>query len=99
MDQLLITNSRYIRLANHHGLSKMIRNILALQQNLKNIGDEPLQVDFDRSRKFWQVFGAGPKVSRFFSSLLIFANFIFRKCSIQFEMVQSLTNLKITSRY
>lgn len=62
MDQLLISNSRYIRLANQHGLTKMYRNILALQQNLKNIGEEPLEVDFDRSRKFWEVFGKGPKV-------------------------------------
>ena len=62
MDQLLISNSRYIRLANKFGLSKMQRNILALQQNLKNIGDTPLEVDFERSRKFWDVFGAGPKV-------------------------------------
>jgi exocyst complex component 4 len=62
MDQLLITNARQIRLANSFGLSKMNRNILALQQNLKNIGDEPLQVDFDRSRKFWELFGKGPRV-------------------------------------
>jgi exocyst complex component 4 len=61
MDQLLISNARHIRLANQHGLSKMMRNILALQQNLKNIGDTPLEVDFDRSRKFWEVFGKGPK--------------------------------------
>ncbi|KAM0750251.1 hypothetical protein T439DRAFT_356891 [Meredithblackwellia eburnea MCA 4105] len=61
MDQLLISNSRYIRLANKFGHSKMMRNILALQQNLKNIGDTPLEVDFERSRKFWDVFAAGPK--------------------------------------
>lgn len=63
MDHLLITNARQIRLANEYGLSKMNRNILALQQNLKNIGDEPLEVDFDRSRKFWELFGKGPRVS------------------------------------
>ncbi|SCV70809.1 BQ2448_3571 [Microbotryum intermedium] len=61
MDQLLISNARHIRLANQFGLSKMLRNILALQQNLKNLGDAPLQVNFDRSRKFWDVFGRGPK--------------------------------------
>ncbi|GAA5956509.1 hypothetical protein JCM3765_003467 [Sporobolomyces pararoseus] len=61
MDQLLITNARQIRLANSFGLSKMNRNILALQQNLKNIGEEPLQVDFDRSRKFWELYGKGPR--------------------------------------
>lgn len=63
MDHLLISNSRHIRLANQNGLRKMRRNILALQQNLKNIGDSPLEVDFDRSRKFWEVFGEGPAVS------------------------------------
>ncbi|GAA6019965.1 hypothetical protein JCM11491_006723 [Sporobolomyces phaffii] len=61
MDQLLISNARQIRLANAFGLSKMNRNVLALQQNLKNIGDEPLGVDFDRSRKFWELFGKGPR--------------------------------------
>ncbi|SGY79129.1 BQ5605_C008g05051 [Microbotryum silenes-dioicae] len=61
MDQLLISNARHIRLANQFGLKKMFRNILALQQNLKNLGDAPLQVNFDRSRKFWDVFGRGPK--------------------------------------
>lgn len=66
MDHLLISNSRYIRLANEHGLAKMNRNILALQQNLKNIGDEPLEVNFDRSRTFWEVFGRGPSVCVYF---------------------------------
>lgn len=67
MDQLLIHNARHIRLANKHGMSKMMRNILALQQNLKNIGDgeTPLEVEvnFDRSRTYWETFGKGPKVS------------------------------------
>lgn len=62
MDQLLIHNARHIRLANKFGVSKMNRNILALQQNLKNIGETPLEVNFDRSRTFWEVFAKGPKV-------------------------------------
>ncbi|GJN89483.1 hypothetical protein Rhopal_002469-T1 [Rhodotorula paludigena] len=61
MDQLLVHNARYIRLANQFGQAKMLRNILALQQNLKNLGDTPLDVDFERSRKFWDLFAAGPK--------------------------------------
>ncbi|GAA5916657.1 hypothetical protein JCM6882_001573 [Rhodosporidiobolus microsporus] len=61
MDSLLVHNARYIRLANAAGQSKMLRNILALQQNLKNLGDSPLDVDFDRSRRFWDLFKAGPK--------------------------------------
>ncbi|GAA5829923.1 hypothetical protein JCM11251_007933 [Rhodosporidiobolus azoricus] len=61
MDSLLVHNARYIRLANAAGQSKMLRNILALQQNLKNLGDSPLDVDFDSSRRFWDLFTAGPK--------------------------------------
>ncbi|BGP15461.1 exocyst subunit [Rhodosporidiobolus nylandii] len=61
MDSLLIHNARYIRLANRFGQAKMLRNILALQQNLKNLGDSPLDVDFDRSRRFWDLFAVGPK--------------------------------------
>ncbi|GAA6007556.1 hypothetical protein JCM10207_006385 [Rhodosporidiobolus poonsookiae] len=61
MDSLLIHNARYIRLANQFGQAKMLRNILALQQNLKNLGDSPLDVDFERSRRFWDMFAAGPK--------------------------------------
>lgn len=64
MDQLLISNARNIRLANKNGQAKMMRNILALQQNLKNIGESPLDVNFDRSRKFWEVFAQGPVVCR-----------------------------------
>lgn len=64
MDQLLVHNARFIRLANHFGQAKMLRNILALQQNLKNLGDSPLDVDFDRSRRFWDLFTLGPKVNR-----------------------------------
>lgn len=63
MDDLLIRNARHIRLANEFGQHKMLRNILALQQNLKTLGDEPLQVNFDRSRRFWEVFEQGPKAS------------------------------------
>jgi len=62
MDELLVHNARYIRLANKYGQAKMLRNILALQQNLKNLGDTPLDVDFERSRRFWDLFAAGPKV-------------------------------------
>ncbi|KAI5481854.1 exocyst complex component, sec8 subunit [Pseudohyphozyma bogoriensis] len=61
MDQLLISNSRHIRLLNMFGFAKMMRNILALQQNLKNIGESPLDVDFDHSRRFWELFSVGPK--------------------------------------
>ena len=73
MDKLLVANARFIRLANRQGLSKMQRNILALGQNLKNLGgDQPLEVNFDRSRLYWETFGRGPNVRSFsFSALLL----------------------------
>ncbi|KAK4052526.1 exocyst subunit [Microbotryomycetes sp. JL221] len=63
MDQLLVSNSKHVRLMNQAGHTKMQRNILALQQNLKNIGDRQplLDVKFDSSKKFWDMFQKGPK--------------------------------------
>ena len=58
MDTLLVRSARSMRALNTHGLSKMIRNILALQQNLKNILTHPLAVHFDKSRKFWELLSA-----------------------------------------
>lgn len=58
---MLVTAVRKVRAVNRHGVTKMIRNILALQQNLKNIVDEPLEVDFERSRKFWELLGKEPQ--------------------------------------
>lgn len=64
IDSLLVSNSRYIVRANKYGAKKMMRNILALQQNLKNLGDRPTDVSLDRSRKFWEMFDREPKVCR-----------------------------------
>ncbi|GAA97566.1 uncharacterized protein L969DRAFT_42229 [Mixia osmundae IAM 14324] len=55
IDSVLVYNVRYVRSINSHGLAKIMRNILALQQNLKNLGDRPLDVNFDSSRAFWQM--------------------------------------------
>ncbi|PWN54385.1 hypothetical protein IE53DRAFT_323094 [Violaceomyces palustris] len=54
MDSLLVSCVRKVRAINRQGVTKMIRNILALQQNLKNIVDMPLEVDFERSKRFWE---------------------------------------------
>jgi hypothetical protein len=62
MDETVILSSRHIQSANGHGVSKMHRNILALQQNLKNLGGTVLDVSFDRSRRFWEMLRGGPQV-------------------------------------
>ncbi|KAK0551280.1 exocyst subunit [Tilletia horrida] len=55
MDSLLITGVRRVRAMNKPGATKMMRNIMALQQNLKNIVEDPLEVDFEHSRRFWEL--------------------------------------------
>jgi exocyst complex component 4 len=37
------------------GADKMCRNVMALQQNLKNLGELPLHVDLDRSRSYYDL--------------------------------------------
>lgn len=61
MDQVLCRNSRNLKALNGNGVGKMIRNIRALQQNLKNIIDQPHDVGFDKARRFYDLHGRGGK--------------------------------------
>ncbi|PWN33264.1 uncharacterized protein FA14DRAFT_147041 [Meira miltonrushii] len=59
MDLQLCKAIRKVRFINRHGLTKMIRNIMALQQNLRNI--VPAVNDgFERCRKLWELVGKTP---------------------------------------
>jgi len=58
MDSVLISNAGLVQRINHPGINKMLRNILALQQNLRNLGDSPFDVDF-RSRRYWDLARTG----------------------------------------
>ncbi|KAH8929370.1 hypothetical protein BT69DRAFT_1235977 [Atractiella rhizophila] len=63
VDQLLVSCVRGFRAMNNEGAVKMIRSILSLQQNLKNLGtyNADAQGDMERSRRFWDLFSKGPK--------------------------------------
>ncbi|KZT53789.1 hypothetical protein CALCODRAFT_439643 [Calocera cornea HHB12733] len=62
MDQLLVSGARYINLMNDHGVERIMRNLLALEQNLKTMtGDEARDADLSRARRYWAMFGGGPK--------------------------------------
>lgn len=64
IDQLLISNARQIKCTNENGGEKLYRNVLALQQNLKNLGDIPLHVNLDRSKQYFGLLRlASPKVN------------------------------------
>ena len=58
MDAVLVRCVRDLGPINAMGTNKMLRNVLALQQNLRNLGESPIEVDF-RSRRYWSLAGSG----------------------------------------
>ncbi|KAK9728372.1 exocyst subunit [Basidiobolus ranarum] len=60
MSHVLITNIRYIKQMNSAGISKMIRNILALKQNLANIA-LPHGNGLDEAKKYYELIGLSPQ--------------------------------------
>ncbi|KAI0715379.1 Sec8 exocyst complex component-specific domain-containing protein [Earliella scabrosa] len=56
MQHLLISNARFIPAANEFGIKKMMRNMLALQQNIKTIADDSLSTQFDRAKRYYSLF-------------------------------------------
>ncbi|KAJ1667008.1 exocyst subunit [Coemansia sp. RSA 1813] len=58
MAHILMTNTRYIKQFNDAGSRKMIRNILALQQNLTNIA-LPEESGLDKARRFYEMYELG----------------------------------------
>ncbi|KAI0639631.1 Sec8 exocyst complex component-specific domain-containing protein [Trametes polyzona] len=56
MQHLLISNARFIQSANALGIKKMMRNMLALQQNIKTITDDNLSTDFERAKRYYSLF-------------------------------------------
>lgn len=63
LEHLLISNARYIRSANASGIKKMMRNILALQQNLKMITQSQQETELERAKRFYSLFYMTPQVS------------------------------------
>ncbi|KAH7930548.1 exocyst complex component sec8 [Leucogyrophana mollusca] len=61
MEHLLISNARHIRLANAYGIKKIIRNILALQQSIKTIGDGQGHAQFERAKNYYSLFFLSPQ--------------------------------------
>ncbi len=65
MQSLLLSKAKYIRTANVNGIRKMMRNILALQQNIKTIALENHHVDFERVKRYYALFTLSPPVNTF----------------------------------
>lgn len=61
MDALLTQAVTRLPAINRYGVTKMLRNILSVQQNLKNIVDEPRRIDLERSKRLWELLAKEPE--------------------------------------
>ena len=64
METLLIANAKRLRAINGYGVKKMLRNILALQQNIRTIAQESQHADFERAKRYYNLFSLTPRVRR-----------------------------------
>lgn len=62
-DQIMVSTGRYVRFATQFGVYKIHRNILAIQQTLRNITDGAEDAILDRAQRYWHLYELGPKVS------------------------------------
>ncbi|CAO3612442.1 unnamed protein product [Cunninghamella echinulata] len=56
---ILVSEAGYIKRMNQHGVQKMIRNILALQQNLTNFVPPSQSAIMERARGYYQLYNYG----------------------------------------
>jgi len=61
MEDILLSNSRYIRFANVHGIKKVLRNVLALRQSIKTMSSWSPDSEFKRARQYYGLFEKGPQ--------------------------------------
>jgi len=60
MENMLISNARHLRLVNNFGIKKITRNMLALQQSIKSITNEPRKTEFERAKRYYSLFFMSP---------------------------------------
>ncbi|GAB5587183.1 exocyst subunit [Umbelopsis nana] len=58
---MMISNAAYIKRLNHNGVRKMVRNFLALQQNLLSVLSTAQCAPMERGREYYTLFGLGPE--------------------------------------
>lgn len=61
VEHLLVANARLIRSANNLGTTKVIRNILALQQGIRSVGGGRQGAQLERARLYYSLFYLGPQ--------------------------------------
>ena len=61
MDTVMTEAVLHVHAINRFGITKMLRNLLSVQQNLKNIVDEPRRIHLDRSKRLWELLTREPE--------------------------------------
>lgn len=64
IDYLFVNAARNIKAINAHGVHKIRRNILSLQQTLRGIIASDAEGMLLRATEFWDLFERGPKVRK-----------------------------------
>lgn len=64
MEYVLIKGARHLRRPNTFGIKKIKRNILALQQSIKTLTDDPQDAKFEHVQQYYTLFFITPQVSR-----------------------------------
>jgi exocyst complex component 4 len=62
MEQLLISNARYLLLPTSFGIKKIMRNMLALQQSIKTLTNDQEDTNFERAKQYYSLFFIAPQV-------------------------------------
>lgn len=83
VDHIFITSARSIKMVNSAGVKKIKRDILSLQQGLRNISASPGEASTEgilvRSMTYWNLYERGPKVGQVIGECAVLTND--RKCS------------------
>jgi exocyst complex component 4 len=63
MEHMTIYNARHLRFPNEFGMKKVMRNIMALQQSLRTLSIDQNETDFERAKRYYNLFSLSPRVS------------------------------------
>ncbi|KAJ8509424.1 hypothetical protein ONZ45_g8399 [Pleurotus djamor] len=85
LEQQLIANAHFLSRVNSLGVNKLVRNIQALQQNIRAIAPKGQNIDFKRAKQYYSLFHLGPQ------GLL---DSIRKEASFTFEEYQTMLNLQ-----
>ncbi|KAJ2919296.1 hypothetical protein MD484_g1171, partial [Candolleomyces efflorescens] len=61
MEHMTIYNARHLRFPNEFGMKKVMRNIMALQQSLRTLSIDQNETDFERAKRYYNLFSLSPR--------------------------------------